>query len=112
MHNNDHLRGICRVAPLPKVAKSIRREIQANRLTASDIRFRSLAANMAIERPRRRVGLNDGDAADPYPGSKSNTTFDDKSKPNSRDYFGDATNVEVGSIRQLVKGSIKCRVKV
>ncbi|MCI0486055.1 MAG: M6 family metalloprotease domain-containing protein [Blastocatellia bacterium] len=57
-------------------------------------------------------GQNEGDDSDPYPGDTGSTLFDDASKPNSRDYFGDPTNVEVRRIRQLRDGKIKGDVKV
>jgi M6 family metalloprotease-like protein len=42
--------------------------------------------------------VNRGDAGDPFPGSTSNTTFNDSSTPNSKDYSGAATNVAVSNI--------------
>jgi hypothetical protein len=41
---------------------------------------------------------NPGDAKDPYPGSTNNRTFDDGSKPDSRDYNFNATDVAVRNI--------------
>ncbi|MCL4693390.1 MAG: M6 family metalloprotease domain-containing protein, partial [Candidatus Hydrogenedentes bacterium] len=42
--------------------------------------------------------VNRGDTGDPFPGSSSNTTFNDSSTPNSKDYSGAATNVAVTNI--------------
>src|ERR1051325_2999146 len=50
----------CHVPPSPDVLAAIRETIQSYDLSADDIRFRSVAARMAIERPTRRVGFNDG----------------------------------------------------
>lgn len=41
---------------------------------------------------------NRGDTGDPFPGSSSNTTFNDASNPNSKDQSGTATNISVSSI--------------
>jgi hypothetical protein len=41
---------------------------------------------------------NGGDAGDPFPGSSNNTTFDNASTPNSRDYSGNATQIAVTGI--------------
>jgi immune inhibitor A len=55
-------------------------------------------------------GQNDGDAADPYPGSTNNPTFDDSSKPNSRDYFGDPTGIGIRQIKQRKTGELELKV--
>lgn len=44
------------------------------------------------------LGRNRGDAGDFYPGSTNNTIFDDTSNPNSRDYSGVSSKVEVANI--------------
>lgn len=56
-------------------------------------------------------GLNDlnnrGDAGDLFPGSKSNTFFDDDSKPNARNYNGNPSGIRVFAITTLADSSIK-----
>lgn len=42
--------------------------------------------------------INRGDAGDPYPGSSNNRAFTDTSNPNSRDYDGNPTGVEIKNI--------------
>lgn len=42
--------------------------------------------------------VNRGDTGDPFPGSSSNTTFNDSSTPNSKDYSGTASNAAVTNI--------------
>lgn len=42
--------------------------------------------------------VNRGDAGDPFPGTSSNTTFNDSSTPNSKDYSGAASNAAVTNI--------------
>ena len=39
-----------------------------------------------------------GDTGDPFPGSSNNTTFNDGSNPNSKDYSGSATQIAVTNI--------------
>jgi PKD repeat protein len=56
-------------------------------------------------------GLNDennrGDAGDLFPGSKSNTFFDDDSKPNSRNYNGKTSGIRIFAITTMPDSSIK-----
>ncbi len=42
--------------------------------------------------------VNRGDAGDPFPGTSSNTTFNDSSTPNSKDYAGAASNAAITNI--------------
>ncbi|CAD5256763.1 MULTISPECIES: M6 family metalloprotease domain-containing protein [unclassified Imperialibacter] len=43
-------------------------------------------------------GTNRGDAGDLYPGTSSNTLFDDSSNPNSKLYIGSNSNIQISSI--------------
>ena len=54
-------------------------------------------------------GQNDGDEKDPY---NSPACFDDTSKPNSRDYFGDPTGVAVRNIIQGDSGAVTADLEV
>ena len=57
-------------------------------------------------------GQNDGDAGDPYPGETNNAAFDDASRPNSRDYFGDRTGVTIKDFSQRENNEIELRVEL
>ncbi|MDQ3821107.1 MAG: protease, partial [Acidobacteriota bacterium] len=54
-------------------------------------------------------GQNDGDAGDPY---NNHGCFDDTSRPNSRNYFGDPTGVAVRNIIQRESGEVAADVEV
>ncbi len=44
------------------------------------------------------ANINRGDTGDPFPGTSSNTTFNDVSSPNSKDYASGSTSIGVSSI--------------
>jgi immune inhibitor A len=56
-------------------------------------------------------GQNAGDPGDPYPGTTVQALFDNDTKPNSRDYFGDSTGVCVSGIEQG-ENYIDCNIAV
>ncbi len=57
-------------------------------------------------------GRNRGDAGDFYPGSTNNTVFDDTSNPNSRNYSGATTKVEVINISSSDNPTMTADLKV
>jgi len=57
-------------------------------------------------------GRNRGDAGDFYPGSTNNTVFDDTSNPNSRNYSGATSKVEVINISSSGNPTITADLKV